>query len=441
MGGGGKLRIPYASSIDGGINWNLKDLIIDTVTYPYPFLSNLIVAQDQNVYMFSSNEPTSQTTLPRETRMHKSTNGGISWSSPFIIGEDSSGGLFSANINKDTLILVYSPEKNGYSKKPMMIVSTDAGETWEKRSDTLDGWTRTALTPGTLHLVRDVFVNGAQEKLYMKSYDLGNTWVDKETLSTVDGNFSYEHALASNCASMDSGWIMAAWRDGVACAGIVGCTIEGRESWDNGNSWETQEIHTEQPRGAWPSIALNENKMAAISWRDEIDNLGILNIYVRFRKHPDTLWNTPISVSLINNYAIISDIALSRDAIHVVWEEQSDNKFQIFYRRGVFLTTDVKEENNEIPEGFSLNQNYPNPFNPSTKLSFVISHSSLVSVKVYDVFGREVTTLVNEKKQPGRYEVEWNPSTSSSQLLSSGVYFIRMNAGAYFSTMKAILMK
>jgi hypothetical protein len=441
--GGGKLRIPYASSIDGGINWNLKDLIIDTVTYPYPFLSNLIVAQDQNVYMFSANEPMSQTTLPRETRMHKSTNGGISWSLPFIIGDDSSGGLFSANINKDTLVLVYSPEKNGYSKKPMMIVSTDAGETWQKRPDTLDGWTRTALTPGTLHLVRDVFTNGAQEKLYLRSTDLGSTWEKAETLSTVDGKFAIEHCIASNKFVIQSP-IFVAWRDAIACDGMVGCTIISRETYNNGNDWTSPEILTEEPRGYNPSAAISDDGATAVAWTSE---LLFVNDHVvsRIRKHPDSSWSSIVDHTPTSRVGEVPQVAITSRAVHLVWTqsvgEGSNEKFCTFYRRGIFLTTNVREEKNNIPDGYSLSQNYPNPFNPSTKLSFVISHSSLVSVKVYDVFGREVTALVNEKKQPGRYEVEWTPSTSSGQLLSSGVYFIRMNAGTYFSTIKAILMK
>jgi hypothetical protein len=422
-------RLPYARCIDGV--WEpLKDLIQDTLQYPRRFNQNIITAEGNNVYIFSNGE-----SQQKRNVMSKSTDAGTTWFTTRV-GVDSASGLLSANVHQDTVLFVYHPD-NGYSyTPPFLMVSTDAGLSWIKRPDTLDGWTRTALTPGTLHLVRDVFTNGAQEKLYLRSTDLGNSWQKAETLSTVDGYFAYEHALASNSVSIDSGWIMVAWRDAMECAGIVGCTIAGRESWDTGNKWGRQEIYTEQPRGAWPSIALNENKMVAVSWRDEIDALGILNIYVRIRTHPDTLWGEPISVSLINNYAIISDITLTRDAIHVVWEEKLGSKFQIFYRRGVFLTTDVKENNNELPKGFSLSQNYPNPFNPSTKIKYKLPSTEYVSIKVYDVFGREVATLVNEKKQPGEYEVEWNPDG-----FASGVYFIRMVAGKYISTIKAISMK
>ena len=86
---------------------------------------------------------------------------------------------------------------------------------------------------------------------------------------------------------------------------------------------------------------------------------------------------------------------------------------------------------------FSLFQNYPNPFNPSTKIKFVIPawKSSFVSLRVYDVLGREVATLVNEEKMR-EYEVEFDASQ-----LSSGVYIYKLQAGSYTSFKKMILLR
>ena len=92
--------------------------------------------------------------------------------------------------------------------------------------------------------------------------------------------------------------------------------------------------------------------------------------------------------------------------------------------------------NDQEPVVFNLLQNYPNPFNPTTNLSFVIGHRSLVSLKVYDVLGREVATLVNEEKPAGTYEVEFNGSD-----LPSGVYFYRLTSENFVQTKKAVLLK
>ncbi|GAB6283000.1 MAG: hypothetical protein STSR0008_17540 [Ignavibacterium sp.] len=97
--------------------------------------------------------------------------------------------------------------------------------------------------------------------------------------------------------------------------------------------------------------------------------------------------------------------------------------------------TDVTDENN-LPKEYSLSQNYPNPFNPTTTLSFAISQQSFVSLKVYDVLGKEVATLVNEEKPAGTYKV-----TFDAGKLSSGVYFYKLQTGNFVETKKMILLR
>jgi hypothetical protein len=89
-----------------------------------------------------------------------------------------------------------------------------------------------------------------------------------------------------------------------------------------------------------------------------------------------------------------------------------------------------------LPKEFALSQNYPNPFNPTTSISYSIPKSAFVTIKVYDLLGREVTTLVNENKPVGNYNVEFNAGK-----LVSGVYFYRMKAGDFVQTKKLILLK
>jgi hypothetical protein len=94
------------------------------------------------------------------------------------------------------------------------------------------------------------------------------------------------------------------------------------------------------------------------------------------------------------------------------------------------------ENNSKVPTTYSLSQNYPNPFNPVTKISFGIPKSGLVSLKVYDVLGKEVVTLVNEVKNPGSYIVDFNGAS-----LSSGIYFYRLETNGFTSVKKMMLIK
>jgi len=95
-----------------------------------------------------------------------------------------------------------------------------------------------------------------------------------------------------------------------------------------------------------------------------------------------------------------------------------------------------KSKDNIIPKEYSLSQNYPNPFNPVTHLEFGISNLGFVSLKIYDVLGREVKTLVNEIKTAGKYKIEFDGSN-----FASGVYFYRIEAGDFVQTKRMVLVK
>jgi hypothetical protein len=89
-----------------------------------------------------------------------------------------------------------------------------------------------------------------------------------------------------------------------------------------------------------------------------------------------------------------------------------------------------------IPAIYSLSQNYPNPFNPVTKINFALPKSGLVTLKVYDMLGREVAQIINETRVAGNYEVEFNASA-----LSSGTYFYRLESNGFIDTKKMMVIK
>jgi Secretion system C-terminal sorting domain len=117
------------------------------------------------------------------------------------------------------------------------------------------------------------------------------------------------------------------------------------------------------------------------------------------------------------------------------------NTSKLYYRlkqidfNGSFEYSNIAEVNFS-PLSFSLSQNYPNPFNPSTKIKYSIPQASKVVVKVFDMLGKEISTLVNDEKQAGTYELTWN-----AENLPSGVYYYRISSGNYTAVKKMILMK
>ncbi len=123
-----------------------------------------------------------------------------------------------------------------------------------------------------------------------------------------------------------------------------------------------------------------------------------------------------------------------------VWEDSINGKLALFGmpREDFLVTANIKSESKLDVLDFALFQNYPNPFNSSTKIKYSIKESGIVTLKVYDLLGREITTLVNEPKQPGEYEVEFDADKYN---LTSGVYIYQLKSGSFIQSRKFVLMK
>jgi ligand-binding sensor domain-containing protein len=146
-----------------------------------------------------------------------------------------------------------------------------------------------------------------------------------------------------------------------------------------------------------------------------------------YRSTDDGASWTPINKGLTNDSVVSIAISPAGD----IFAETDGGLFQ-----SVQSTTSVRGLSPDAPMSFSLGQNYPNPFNPSTKIGFMIHVSGFTTLKVYDVLGREVRTLVNENLQPGSYE-----TTFDATGLASGVYFYRLHAGQFVEMKKLVVLR
>jgi hypothetical protein len=102
------------------------------------------------------------------------------------------------------------------------------------------------------------------------------------------------------------------------------------------------------------------------------------------------------------------------------------------------FTIGVHKITNEIPIEYKLEQNYPNPFNPMTNIKYQIPENSMVTLKVYDILGREISTLINEFQNAGIYETQF---PNNSVQLSSGIYFYKITAGDYSAVKRMLMIK
>ena len=122
-------------------------------------------------------------------------------------------------------------------------------------------------------------------------------------------------------------------------------------------------------------------------------------------------------------------------------EREPANTNYLLHVENLSITTIKDENNNVIPTEFELSQNYPNPFNPNTIIKYNIPQKSFVSLKIYDMLGREIKSLVNSEKEPSTYNVEWNGTNNFGQRVASGAYVYQITAGDFIQTKKMVYLK
>jgi hypothetical protein len=180
---------------------------------------------------------------------------------------------------------------------------------------------------------------------------------------------------------------------------------------------------------------------AVIAWEDQRN--GNTDIFVqRVNIGGSTMW-TPNGVAVSTAQYSQIGVTLIGDGhggAILAWMDYRRVTYLDIYGQGIDSTgtlgTTTSVEEKIHLETFLLEQNYPNPFNPTTSIQYVVANRQFVSLKVYDVLGNEISTLVNEEKSAGNYQVSFNASQ-----LSSGIYFYKINSGNFSATKKMILMR
>jgi hypothetical protein len=202
-----------------------------------------------------------------------------------------------------------------------------------------------------------------------------------------------------------------------------------KRSTDGGSSWSGDSRLTNNSAASEsPSVTVS-GSVVHVVWYDKRD--GNQEIYHKRSTDGGLSWEADNQLTQDAADSWNPSAAMSGSSVHVVWHDVRDGNAEMYYKRNpTGDPTDVENIDLEFPSEFSLEQNYPNPFNPSTVISYQLPVSSDVTLKVYDVLGNEVATLVNEEKPAGSYEVEFTSHSDESaiggQNLSSGVYFYQL---------------
>ena len=174
---------------------------------------------------------------------------------------------------------------------------------------------------------------------------------------------------------------------------------------------------------------------------DNVENMIAYNTEI-IENYPNSSHEVSALYDLVDYYyKIEEDEVTANKYLKKMIETYPDNDLTLCAKVNLGLASFDLEKNgetltNEIPDHYSLSDNYPNPFNPTTTISYSIPNDEKVVLKVYDIIGSEITTLVNEEKAAGKYEVNFDASS-----LSSGVYIYKIQAGNFINSKKMILIK
>jgi hypothetical protein len=170
-----------------------------------------------------------------------------------------------------------------------------------------------------------------------------------------------------------------------------------------------------------------------VVWQDFRD--GNDEIYLKYSLDGGNSWS--VDERLTNNTSESTWPAVALDEhgiVYVAWSDLKSGSSEIYFTKSAPLVTDI-EEDLLPPTVARVEQNYPNPFNPTTTIRFALPKSGHVSLKIYDLLGREVATLVSDELEAGYFTTKWDPH------VSSGVYIYRLRAGDFVQSRKLMLLR
>ena len=399
---------------DGGFNWSIQ-YYIDGVTL-------------HNVYFYDQYFGWA---VGSSGIFLRTVDGGATWQEDFL-SADWSWSVDFVNPNLGWVGVGYA----GYVRK-----TTDGGYSWQYKS-----------VPSYSRMMDIDFINEnvgwavGQDGHIIKTTDGGDTWVHQ--ISNVgqelnDVEFKNENegwivglgGVISHTTNGGANWYLQSSNTSNNLYGVSFCNQNvGWVAGDNGLVLNTE-------NGGGPPLPVELVSFDAdyiygivnLSWTTatEINNSG----FDVERKSDEGDWN---KITFIQGNGTTTEIK------HYLFNDKVENleDLKLFYRlkqidyNGGFEYSNVIEVEVNLPTKFDLEQNYPNPFNPITTIKYNVPFKSSVTIKIFDILGKEVETLVNEEKDAGYYQTSFDASR-----LSSGIYFYTLRGGSYFVTKKMNLLK
>lgn len=466
-------RVGYSYSTNAGLTWSVSKLLDSTLIPTFPKNSDPAVGVDTagNFYI-------AVVCISNAGRgalaVYKSTDGGITFPSAYMVANSGSedkeyitSDLTTGSQYKNTLYISWTRFSGNAGIK--LTKSVNGGVNWSSATDISTPSTSGQGSDLAVGLDGEIYVTwvggtAADDFIYFcKSTNGGTSFgiVDTiaigatPTITISSSGITFPSIATDISGDQGNGNIYVTWCD--ARSGDP--DIYFSRSTDRGVSWSSPlRINDDQLGNSkmqcWPWIEVNETGKIAIVYYDSRNTTSndIIEAYLAHSEDNGIsftnykLSSVPSPTNQPNTAVRFGDyigVDYVNTSIIPVWtDERSGGTNQECYTAIVSTPVNIGNSNTEVPEKFLLNQNYPNPFNPSTVIGYQIKTNSLISLKVFDVLGNEVETLVNNNQLAGSYEIKFNGSW-----LSSGTYFCRLQSfnsetgEIIVSTKKMLLLK
>jgi hypothetical protein len=416
----------------------------------------------------------------------KSTNGGVSWSDPGTYTfydpskEQDKEWAYVDRTNNNIYVTWTQFDNYGSSSQLdssniLFARSTNSGETWDiaKRINQLGGdcVDEDNTVEGAVPCVGpngEIYVSWSGPKIrntqfgifFDKSTDYGQTWLSNDIYVTDQpGGWAFSIPGISRCNGMPvticdlsggphHGTVYINWSD--QRNGVTDTDVWLIKSTDDGQTWgATKRVNNDtagkQQFFTWMDIDQTTGYLYFVFYDRRNYSNNFTDVYIaKSTDGGETFQNVKVSDSpffpvggFIGDY---NNITAHNNNVRPIWTRLHGSSYSI-WTAIVDSITSINNTTNNIPSRFYLGQNFPNPFNPTTNIEFDIPMLTHVKIIIYNVLGKELTTLVNEKLRAGSYEVVWPAPAGDASGYPSGVYFYKLETEEFTNTKKMVLLK
>lgn len=475
-------------STNAGVNWFGYDIINDGLPQFHNGDPGPVICPDGTLVLAHFQTFSAQS---NRTYSNVSTNMGANWTSPIQCFATTNEQLKSAITLDDISSSAYYGRLYSVTcmvTNPYVILfskSTDKGASWDASLNQINSSISGRNSNGPNIAVGEsgqVYVAWASSRNtspfnelgigFAKSTNGGANWSVNESIYNCNGIFtsqlspwsirvnSFPNLDVDRSGGVRNGWIYIVTAEkNLAPAGSDPDVILHRSS-DGGNTWSDGIRVNQDPINNgkvqyFPAIEIDDAGGINILYYDTRNTLtgDSVQVYISrsldggntWRDHlvsQEKFYPQPISLGGTGNQGDNIGIVSSADKIYPVWMAKypGNSVYQIWCANIDLATIGVNQISSEIPDGYELSQNYPNPFNPQTKIKYSIPKNSSVLIKLYNVQGKEISTLADGMHTAGTYEINLNINDFGT-VMSSGIYFYKLIADNISISRKMLLTK